>query len=292
MVPTFTSIRSTREVPSYTPAASPQVRRRLSPWPPRRPIHSGYGVARPWSMPGVHGRPTQIRQVRVGSTLTKLHALVPHVHLLVLLAGPAPSGSTRASRRCQDCSRPHRRLPDQAVLSFTRLLRQPSGQGLSPRLGTLAPRGARTDHRTGGPHRAPPNGAAWPASAVPAAQPRTSPARSAAHWYSPAPPVLAVPHLRESAGPLRHVRGFPAPGLLRVLRPAQWPSADDAPSRPRPPGRRAGRGPPAVPTFTTSRSTGEAASSAPAASPRLRRRHSPWPPGRPCNPGPGVPRLS
>jgi hypothetical protein len=30
MVPTFTRYRSTREMPSYTPAASPQVRRRLS----------------------------------------------------------------------------------------------------------------------------------------------------------------------------------------------------------------------------------------------------------------------
>jgi hypothetical protein len=256
MIPTFTRHRSTREMPSYTPAASPQVRRRLSPWPPRRPIHSGYGVARPQSMPGVHGRPTQIRQVRVGSTLTELHALVPHVHLLVLLAGPAPSGSTRASRRCQDCSRHPRRLPDQAALSFARLLRQPSGQGLPPRLGTLAPRGARTDHQTGGPDRPPPSGAAWPASAVPAAPPLTSPARPAAHPYSPAPPTLAVRHLHQPAGPLRHVRGFPARGLLRALRPTLWLSADDEPSRPPRQAGEPGRGPQVVPTFTTSRSTG------------------------------------
>jgi hypothetical protein len=196
-VPTFTRSRSTREMPSYAPAASPQVRRRLSPWPPRRPIHSGYGVARPVSTAGVHGIPTQIRQVRVGSTLTELHALVPLVHLLVLLAGPAPSGSARTSRRCQDCSRPPRRLPDQAVLSFAGLLRQPSGQGLSPQLGTLAPRGAQTGHRTGGQDRPPPNGEAWPASPLPATT--TPPGsgfgrrHSAAHLAALQPPPSSTP---------------------------------------------------------------------------------------------------
>jgi len=38
----------------------------------------------------------------------------------------------------------------------------------------------------------------------------------------------AVP---EPAGPLRRARGFPAPGLLRALRPTPWLSADDAPAR-------------------------------------------------------------
>jgi len=36
----------------------------------------------------------------------------------------------------------------------------------------------------------------------------------------------------------------------------------------------------AVPTFISNRSTSEASSSTPAASPRLHRRSSPWPPGR------------
>ena len=36
MVPTFTVNRSTGVVPSYAPAASPRLRRRLSPWPPHR----------------------------------------------------------------------------------------------------------------------------------------------------------------------------------------------------------------------------------------------------------------
>lgn len=35
--------------------------------------------------------------------------LVPHVRLPVLLAGPAPSGSADASRRCQGCFHPHPR---------------------------------------------------------------------------------------------------------------------------------------------------------------------------------------
>jgi len=49
-----------------------------------------------------------------------------------------------------------------------------------------------------------------------------------------------------------------------------------------------------VPVFTAIRSTKEEPSSIPAASPRLRRSHSPWPPGahphaRPEVPGPGCP---
>src|SRR5215212_2200002 len=106
VVPTFTTNRSTREMPSYTPAASPQVRRSLSSWPPHRFVHPGSGVARHVFIADAHGAPTQIHQVRVGSTLTGLHALVPLVHLLVSLAGPAPSGSADAPRRCQDCFLP------------------------------------------------------------------------------------------------------------------------------------------------------------------------------------------
>jgi hypothetical protein len=36
MVPAFTMCRSTREMPSFVPAASPRLRRRSSPWPPHR----------------------------------------------------------------------------------------------------------------------------------------------------------------------------------------------------------------------------------------------------------------
>ena len=45
--------------------------------------------------------------------------LVPHVRLCIMLAGPAPSGSTRTSRRCQGCSHPPQRLLVQAALGFT-----------------------------------------------------------------------------------------------------------------------------------------------------------------------------
>jgi hypothetical protein len=57
--------------------------------------------------------------------------------------GPAPSGSTGTSRRCQGCSRPPRRLPAQASLSFTGSLRRPGSGVLSPPHGHEAPRGAR-----------------------------------------------------------------------------------------------------------------------------------------------------
>jgi hypothetical protein len=48
------------------------------------------------------------------------------------LAGPAPSGSTGTSRLCQGCSRPPRHHADQAALSYSDLLRQAAGEGLSP----------------------------------------------------------------------------------------------------------------------------------------------------------------
>jgi len=59
---------------------------------------------------------------------------VPRVLLSATLTGPAPSGSTKTSRLCQGCSRPPRHHPDQAALSYTALLRQDSGEGLSPPL--------------------------------------------------------------------------------------------------------------------------------------------------------------
>ncbi len=46
--------------------------------------------------------------------------LVPRVHLSASLAGPAPSGSTGASRRCQGCFRLPRCPPAQVALSFNR----------------------------------------------------------------------------------------------------------------------------------------------------------------------------
>jgi hypothetical protein len=77
------------------------------------------------------------------------------------------------------------------------------------------------------------------------------------------------------------VDGFPALGLLRRLRPTRRPSADDEPARHQP-GRLAGR---AVagrfPRSPRDRSTASAPSYSPAASPRVRRSPSSWPPGQP-----------
>src|SRR5689334_11618869 len=53
-----------------------------------------------------HCTPAPIRQVRAGTTLTGFYTLVPRVRLLALLAGPAPSGSADASRRCRGCFPP------------------------------------------------------------------------------------------------------------------------------------------------------------------------------------------
>ena len=84
----------------------------------------------------------------------------------------------------------------------------------------------------------------------------------------------------EHTGPLRHVTGFPGLGLLRVLRPIPPASAGNGPSR-RPAQCRSVREPAGwFPRSLPNRSTGSASSYAPATSPRLRRRPSPWPPDR------------
>ena len=66
--------------------------------------------------------------------LTGLQTLVPRVHLLVSLAGPAPSGSAGPSRVVRAASHPPRRSPDQAALSFTGRCDGPAGRVLSPPL--------------------------------------------------------------------------------------------------------------------------------------------------------------
>jgi hypothetical protein len=56
---------------------------------------------------GARRIPAHIRQVGAGGVpLRGVRALVPHVHLPVLLAGPGPSGSTGPSRRCRGCYPP------------------------------------------------------------------------------------------------------------------------------------------------------------------------------------------
>ena len=72
--------------------------------------------------------------------------------------------------------------------------------------------------------------------------------------------------------------GFPPLRVLRRLRPVPSRSVDDGPSRPAMLGAWRQAGIETVPTFTVIRSTKEEPNSVPAASPRLPRSTSPWPP--------------
>jgi len=77
MVPTFTADRSTGEAPSFSPAASPWVRRSPSPWPPCR-SRSSVTRSRPSrTHPGVRCDPAHIHQVGAGSGLEGVRPLVP-----------------------------------------------------------------------------------------------------------------------------------------------------------------------------------------------------------------------
>jgi hypothetical protein len=75
--------------------------------------------------------PAPIRQVRVGGTVTGRQTLVSRVQLLVLLAEPAPSGSTGTFRHCRGCSHLVLRLQDSAAPASPALLRQASGGALA-----------------------------------------------------------------------------------------------------------------------------------------------------------------
>ncbi len=134
MVPAFTVIRSAKEEPGCVPAASPQVRRRPSPWPPRAAQGILPGSSRRKRPGGTHRTRPRSARFEPVYVLKDLKTPVPCVLLSATLAGPAPSGSADTSRLCQGCSRPPRHHPDQAALSFTALLRQDGGEGLSPPL--------------------------------------------------------------------------------------------------------------------------------------------------------------
>jgi hypothetical protein len=102
-VPVFTVIRSTEEEPDCVPAASPWVRRRPSPWPPR-----AAGSHHPRSSPppdrdsGCAPLPAQIRQVRAGEGLRDVRrrflaysspSRSPGLHHLTVLAHPGLVGA-------------------------------------------------------------------------------------------------------------------------------------------------------------------------------------------------------
>jgi hypothetical protein len=114
--------RSVREAPSSTPAASPGLRRRPSPWPPHRrakpaseltPPLDGFTHCTPARYP-----PDLSRQSYYGASTTGALSL----HLLTTLAEPAPSGSTGTSRRCQG------RLPPSPAFPRVRLPPASSGR--------------------------------------------------------------------------------------------------------------------------------------------------------------------
>ena len=122
MVPTFTSFRSARSALSYTPAASPCLRRSPSAWPPRRRWHTASELTRTPHRPShaLHTGPDppgSSRHFDYGASATDSLSLRP----LALLAGPGPSGRTGPPRHCRGCSRPPRRSPAQAAPSFNQV---------------------------------------------------------------------------------------------------------------------------------------------------------------------------
>jgi hypothetical protein len=111
VVPTFTVYRLSGEVPSYTPAASPRLRRRPSPWPSKPTTLSSLEVPHP---PHNHNHTNRYApqsspyppDFELAGDLRGVTTLVSLVHLPVSLAEPEPSGSTGPSRRCQGCLPP------------------------------------------------------------------------------------------------------------------------------------------------------------------------------------------
>jgi hypothetical protein len=99
------------------------------------------------------------------------------------------------------------------------------------------------------------------------------------------PPGMTTPALRACCRPSPCGR-LSRPRTTTAAPPHPRPSTDDAPARS---GSEAGQ-PRMVPTFTTDRSTEEVPNCAPAASPRVRRSPSPWPPCRRFQPAQESPR--
>ena len=128
--------RSTGEVPSFAPAASPHLRRRPSVWPPHRHSEpaSESTTHRWWSCTA--DRPTSTRLEPAARLRSFTHWFKLRLHLPVTLAGPGSSGGADPSRRCRGCSHPHLRPQAQAAPSFKGLLRQANGGVLSPPPGT------------------------------------------------------------------------------------------------------------------------------------------------------------
>ena len=145
-------------------------------------------------------------------------------------------------------------------------------------------RGRRTDV----PARRLPIGAAWSGSPVPA--PRPVPRWATARRYSPASSWPASSPAADSLPPFampRHCRGVWPALPTSDYYDGSVPSCDQQPTAGLPAtgldSRRGGRSQDGSHVHIN-RSTGSVPSYSPAASPRVRRRPSPWPPGRPPQP--------
>ncbi len=129
----FNVCRLTGSAPSFSPTASPRVRRRLSPWPSSCQFNRGRRS--PSSSPTrarAVARPISTRFEPVLSLRGFHHWFVRTYTIPVSLAGPGSSGSADPSRRCQGCSHPSLRFQGRAALSFSGLLRQAAGGSLQP----------------------------------------------------------------------------------------------------------------------------------------------------------------
>ena len=143
MVPTFTMHRSTGEVSSFAPAASPWVRRRPSPWPPHRhsePASESTTTRRWGSCTADRPASTRLEPACRLRSVTRWFKLC--LHLPVSLAGPGPFGGADPSRRCRGCSHPSPASPGSGCPQLQRPAA--TGQRWSPFTSTryMAPRGA------------------------------------------------------------------------------------------------------------------------------------------------------
>src|SRR6266511_1735865 len=167
--PTFTTTRSTRSVPSYTPAASPAVRRSPSPWPPR-PATTNRLRSRPPPprRACTADRPTSAR-FRAGTSLTERQRwFLAYTFSSCLpdparLAVPARPGVVRAAPTLACVST--LRLPSASPACCDR----PAAGPFHPRPVVVAPRGA------GSVGRRRPATAADGACPAPASSPDTPP---------------------------------------------------------------------------------------------------------------------
>ena len=93
-------------MPSYAPATSPRLRRRHSPWPPEPATLTDPEVPNTAEVLVRIAVQPESTGLELAGDLRGVKTLVPRVHLLLMLAGPRPSGSTGPSRRCRGCLPP------------------------------------------------------------------------------------------------------------------------------------------------------------------------------------------